>query len=313
MENLKPTVDQETILLLLKDTFELPISELTPAQGGMIAQALSFRVNDKGYILRFKTGAMDATYQKDIFIYHHFASSVLPVAPILKVGWFENLFYAISEKLPGKGLGFLSEEEYRRTIPSIVETLYAIQQTGVKKWSGYGLLDDQGTGMFPSWNSFIANVIEEERMEGFYGKWHILFHTTFLERDYFEKVYEEMLKLLKKCPEERYLVHGGYGYNNLLAHEGRVTAVLGWADAMYGDFVYDIAYLHQWPPFEIDYSELLYRYFTDKRVTIPNFRERLLCYQLYIGLDGLRFFAKTNNPEAYQATCRKLENLLSML
>jgi hygromycin-B 4-O-kinase len=66
-----------------------------------------------------------------------------------------------------------------------------------------------------------------------------------LERSFFEKVYQEMIKLLGKCPEDRYLVHGMYGYDNLLAQGNRVTAVIGWADAMYRDFVYDIAYLHQ--------------------------------------------------------------------
>ena len=28
------------------------------------------------------------------------------------------------------------------------------------------------------------------------------------------------------CPEERYLVHGGYGFNNVLAQDGRITAVI---------------------------------------------------------------------------------------
>lgn len=313
MESLKPVVDQETILLLLRENFQQPIHKLDSVQGGMIAQALSFQVNDKEYILRFKTNAMEATYKKEAFIYQQFASTIIPVAPILKIGWFENLFYAISEKMPGKGLSFLSEEEYKQVVPSIMETLFAIHQTDVQKWRGYGWLNDEGIGMFPSWKNFIANVIEEERSEGFYGKWHILFQTTFLERGFFDKVYKQMLKLLEKCPEERYLVHGGYGYNNVLAQESHVTAVLDWIDAMYGDFVYDIAYLHQWPPYEIDFSKLLYQYYTEKGVSIPNYRERLMCYQFYIGLDGMRFFAKTNNQEAYQAVCQTLKALLSVV
>jgi hygromycin-B 4-O-kinase len=122
-----------------------------------------------------------------------------------------------------------------------------------------------------------------------------------------------MLVLLDKCPEERYLVHGGYGYNNVLAQDGRVTAVLDWIDAMYGDFVYDFAVLNQWPPPGIDYPELLYQYYTNRGVSLPNFKQRLNCYQLYKGLDGMRFFAKTKNQQAYQSTRQKLENLLSSL
>lgn len=92
MESLKPVVDQETILSLLRESFQQPIRELNSVQGGMIAQTLSFQVNDKEYILRFKP---EAGYKKEAFIYQRFASATIPVAPILKIGRFGNLFYAI--------------------------------------------------------------------------------------------------------------------------------------------------------------------------------------------------------------------------
>ena len=50
-----------------------------------------------------------------------------------------------------------------------------------------------------------------------------------------------MMRMLEVCPEERYLVHEEYVQNNLLAEEGKVTAVLDWADTMHGDFAYDLA------------------------------------------------------------------------
>lgn len=313
MESVKPVIDQETILLLLKEHFHRSVSELTPVEGGLIAQTLSFRVNEKEYILRLTTNAMEATYQKEGFLYGHFASPAIPIPPIHKAGRLGNVFYAISEKMPGRGLKFISMDEYNQTLPSIIETLYAIHQVDVQDWHGYGWLDDNGMGMFPSWKDFLTHIIEEERPDGFYGTWHTLFHTSFLDRDVFERVYKQMLRLLATCPEERYLVHGGYGYNNVLAQDGKVTAVLDWLDAMYGDFVYDFAVLNQWPPPGIDYPELLYQYYTSHGMSLPNFRERLTCYQLYNGLDGMRFFAKTKNEKAYRSTCQKLEKLLSAL
>lgn len=313
MESIKPVVEQEVILSLLEESFHSPIAGLTQLQGGLISETLSFQVDEKEYILRFAPHGIETGYKKEFFIFQQFASYAIPIPPIIKCGWYENLYYAISEKLPGQGLNFISEEEYRQTIPSIIQTLSAIHQIDVQQWHGFGWIDENGIGKLPSWKDFILSVIEEEPATGFYGKWHIMFQTTFLERDFFETVYSQMSQLLEKCPQERYLVHGGYGYNNVLARDGKVTAVVDWVDAMYGDFVYDIAWIAQWAPYGIDYARLFHQYYTNNKVPLPNYRERMNCYQLYMGLDGMRFFAKTKNQEAYQATRQKLQNLLSTL
>lgn len=309
MESVKPVVEQAFILDLLKDTFKLPIQELTPVQGGLIAQTLSFRAGDEEYILRFITSSIEVSYQKEAFIYENFASPSVPIPPILKVGRNGDMYYAISQKLPGRGLQSLSRAEYEQTLFSIVQTLYAIHQVDVRGWHSYGWLDDDGAGMFSSWKGFIARIIEEERLDGFYGKWHTLFQTTFLERDFFEAVYSHMMRLLEVCPEDRYLVHGEYGYNNVLAQEGKVTAVLDWVDTMYGDFAYDIAWISFWKR-GIDLPERFRQYYTSQGMSLPHYRERIACYKCYIGLDAMRFFAKTNNREAYQSTRRILQDLL---
>jgi hygromycin-B 4-O-kinase len=108
-----------------------------------------------------------------------------------------------------------------------------------------------------------------------------------------------MAGLLDSCPEERWLVHGNYGFGNVLAREGRVTAVLDWIDAKYGDFVYDLAWLDFWAP-QRDYPGHYLLRRPDKSPEIPRFAERLRCYKLYIGLDALRFFAKAGREDAYR-------------
>lgn len=164
--------------------------------------------------------------------------------------------------------------------------------------------------MYPSWKGFIARIIEEERPDGCYGRWHTLFRTTFLERDLFETVCDHMLRLLQVCPEERYLVHGGYGNDNVLAQGGKVTAVLDWIDAMYGNFVYDIAWIDFWAR-GIDFPELFRQVYTSHGMSLAQYQERIACYKCYMGLDAMCFFAKTGDREGYRSTCRILRNLLA--
>lgn len=310
MESIKPVIDQESILVLLADTFHQPVQNLSPLEGGLAAQALSFQVGEQEYVLRFNPGSFDTTFQKEVFIYEHFASPLIPIPPLIRTGKLGNIPYAISLKMPGRGLKSLSRVEYEQINPQLLNTLYAIHTCDVSSWHGYGTIGDDGQGMFPTWKGFIARIMEEERPDGFYGLWHNLFQTTFLERNFFEKVYAHMLHLLEFCPEERWLVHSEYGYDNVLVDNGKVTAVLDWTDAMYGDFVYDIAGMDFWPPEGINFPYLVYQAYTAKGLPLENYWKRLAVYKCYLGLDALRFFAKTNDHNAYLAVRKKLEREL---
>ena len=311
MESVKLVLERAAILSRLSEIFDLPVQELSDVAGGLTAQTLSFRVGTQEYILRITPASFEVSFRKEAFIFEHFASPSIPIPPIVSMGQLGDLSYTISQKMPGRGLQSFTKIEYEGLLPSLIQTLYAIHQSNVQRWHNFGWIGDDGQGMFPSWETFLIRIIEEERPDGFYGKWHSLFQTTFLERDFYEQVYRRMLDLLKFCPQDRYLVHGEYGYNNVLAVDDQVTAVLDWTDAMYGDFVYDIAAMDFWLPETFDLPRLIYQYDTSQGMAIPHYQERIACYKCYGGLDALRFFAKTNNYEAYLSTHKILQDVLS--
>jgi len=41
------------------------------------------------------------------------------------------------------------------------------------------------------------------------------------------------------------------------------------------------------------------RYYQERQIVVPAYEERILCYQCYITLDALRFFAKSGQEESY--------------
>jgi hygromycin-B 4-O-kinase len=277
MDSIKPIVEQETILALLQASFTTPIEALVSLEGGQVAQTFSFTAGDQAYILRFSPGSFDVTFEKERFIYTHFASSSIPIPPILKIGKLGELSYAISRKIAGRRLLALTRTEYEQILPSLIRTLHAIHQVDVSSWHGFGGIDDNGTGTCSSWHDYIAQINEEEWADGFFGKWHVLFETTFLEREFFETISHQLQRLLPFCSEERWLVHGGYGFNNVLAENGAVTAVLDWTEAMYGDFLYDVAWLNFWDPGH-DYQAIFRADYAERGFAVPDFEQRLLCY-----------------------------------
>ena len=105
--------------------------------------------------------------------------------------------------------------------------------------------------------------------------------------------------VLRPYYEERTLLLGGFTTRNLLAENGKITAVLDLIDASYGDAVYDIVPLDfWWPPLGIREAFLADQQRRERN--LPFYAERLLCYECHHALAGLRFYAKSGNEKGYQ-------------
>jgi hygromycin-B 4-O-kinase len=296
--NGKPQIAESDILAVLRERFATPIEDLAVVSGGQIAQTYGFSAGGERYILRF-TQHMGANLDKELFIQRLLVASPVPIPPILHVGRFGDLHYAISRRMPGALLTALPPDAFEDVFPALLQTLDDIHAVDVSATSGFGIFGDNGVGVFLSWRASLAFIREEEPDWDFYGKWHTLFETTFLERDVWDGIYSRMTELLEVCPEDRSLVHGNYGFGNVLAVDARITAVLDWLDAKYGDFLFDVAWLDFWSA-PLNVCGRFATYYAERGISMPHYAERILCYQCYIALDGLRFFAKRQNEESYR-------------
>jgi aminoglycoside phosphotransferase (APT) family kinase protein len=251
----------------------------------------------------------EAVREKEAYVYDHFASSVIPIPRVVHLGRLMDVHFAISEKAPGQNLLQIPRSEYLALIPRQIELLDAIHQIPVGDKPGYGIFDGRGVAFWPSWRSHLAFVREEEPAGDFYEGWHALFESSFLERDLFEHLYSQMMQLIGNCPEERYLVHGGYGFGNVLAQDGRITAILDWMDARYGDFLFDAAWLDFWSP-EDEWHARFQQHYERMSREVTSYSERILCYQCYIALEALKFNAKAADRASYDYTRQRILSLL---
>lgn len=311
MPDLRPVIEQEQVLTLLRQHFPVPIINLAPVEGGQVARTFAFRAGEQEYILRFNDADhMPISFAKEAYLSQMITSPQIPIPQVVQVGRWQDLHFAISHKVPGKMAMHFPVQEVEQLLPTIIATLYAIHRVDVSQSKNYGIFDEQGVGLFPDWRSSLACVKEEAEDWDYYGKWHHLFEDTFLERDLFDDLFQRMMRLLDFCPaEEHYLVHGNYSVRNILAHEGKISGVIDWLDAQYGDFVYDIAGLDFWIP-GLSIRKHCLHYYQEHQVAIPFYEERVLCYQCYTGLDAMRFFAKKGDYQAYQWTRQRILQLV---
>jgi hygromycin-B 4-O-kinase len=312
MPDLRPVVTPEQVHALLNQHFSAPILDLVSVEGGQVARVFSFRVDNQEYIVRFNLDKMLASnFPKEVYLARKLTATSLPLAPILHVGRLDELHFAISRKMPGKMLEQHTPQEVLALLPQMLDLLEVMHSVDTSETQGYGVFDDQGQGLASSWHASLSEIGVEEEENNYFGKWHRLFNETCLERDFYEDLYQRMQALLVHCPEERTLLFGGFSMRNILAQDGKITAVLDLIGASYGDAVYDIASLDfWWPP--LGMREAFLQYQQQRGRELPFYAERLLCYECHHALSGLRFFAKGGNEKAYRMVREIIQRKLAI-
>lgn len=295
MADFKPTVAPEVVEALLREQMGATIAGLRPLPGGHLSRAFAFSTGDGEFVVRFN--AVGDGFWRDRYAAEHFASPALPIPRIVATGRVEGAAFAISAFVPGTHLHARPPADYLRLLPRALDALDALHRIAPGAGEGYGVWLVAGRGQSPSWRRFLESVIEEEA-EGFFAGWHRLFAETFLERDFYEATHARMLALAAHCPEERAILHGDFGFDNVLAEDGRITGVLDWASLAYGDPVYDLARLDFFSASDAVTALLRERY----AAHLPRYAERMACYACWIGLNGLKFYAKAGDRAAFAWT-----------
>lgn len=288
------------IKIFLETHSKSPISDLQFLGEGCFSRAYSYIQEGQAFVLRLNEGKSD--FIKDALIYDCLKNPAAPVPQVLKMGTFDELyFYCITERLPGITYNDLSLEEKEAVLPAIFDALEAIHHLDISHTTGFGLIDENGNGQFPSWPAALLNLENHKipyDFESLYGR-------PYFDRLVFDQ-YLDMLQNLASClPEKRFFVHGDFGFDNILIQEGRVTGVIDWGEARIGDPAYDVAWLDYWSD-DIPLAERLLSLCAQRSIYPDKIYERLLACSLHIGLGSLLFSTHFDNEKDYHDAGRRL-------
>lgn len=292
MADFKPLVDEAKVAALLREELGAEVRDLRVLKGGQLSQAFGFGTDGGEFVVRFNKNPVG--FLRDRYAAEHFASPVLPIPRFLASGELDGLAFAITDFVPGGHLHIRAPAEYLRLLPQALDALDSLHRVDPGEVEGYDYWREPGRGQSATWRGYLEAVMEEET-EGFFAGWHRLFSESFLERDVYEALYRRMLALMAACPEGRWILHGDFGFDNVLADGERITGVIDWSDLAYGDFVYDLARIDLFSANPTVSGLLRERY----AATTPGYAERLACYQCWISLNGMRFYALADNRAAY--------------
>ena len=231
-------------------------------------------------------------FQKDRWCFQQFHSEELPIPEILEIGSFSfHYAYCLSRRLPGITLEDSAIPTLQQLTPYVSQVWKVIHQSLLPSSEGFGPFNECGHATFSSWQSFLQSTIRGKDQQ-----WDHLFASNLLDATALQPVMQSYLRLTGHCPEERKLVHGDFGSNNVLTDGKKITGVLDWDCALYGDPLFDVAGSFFWSPW-LDCMRIQSEFFQQTLRNEANFAVRLQCYQLQCGIEEIHENALAGNQK----------------
>jgi hygromycin-B 4-O-kinase len=286
--------------------FGAGVTNVEPISGGAWSKAYAFCRDGADFVIRF--GGYLEDFAKDRLA-GRYAAADLPIPAVSEIGRAFGGFYALSERAFGAFIDHLDGERMRATLPSLLAALDAARCADLSATEGYGPWDASGAAPYSSWQAFLLDIAADRPGDRGYG-WRRRLETSATGAKRFDEALDHLHALVAFCREERHLIHSDLLHFNVLVAGDRISAVFDWANALYGDFLYDPAWFAFWSPWfpawqGIDFREEAARHFAAIGLEVPRFDERFRCCQIHIGLDGQRYQALVGDWEHLERTARR--------
>lgn len=301
--------DPESIAAFLRKRLGIEALDVTELVPGEWSRAFAYRHDGRERVIRIS--GLEEAFRKDERA-ARYASDALPIPRVMEVGPVGDGFYAISERLSGDVLETIDAGHLRDLLPSLLATLDAMRLAEVGSTSGYGGWGPDGVGGFPSWRAMLLDAANDHPTRHTHG-WRSRLAASETGDGPFLEAYAVLTSLVDHVPEERHLVHADLMNRNVLVTGDRISGVLDWGCAMYGDFLMDLAWIDFWAPWspgwdDVDVVAAAIEHFEAIGLDVPNLAKRLRACQIHIGLDGQAYQAhKGRWAEVERTAARTLE------
>lgn len=273
----KPSVSLPSVQKFVNAKYPDAVN-IRPHQEGMVSQVFAFETGGGKYILRLNVEGEG--FKKDAMCSRLFGTNV-PIPDVVAYGAFDaRHYFCVSVFAGDKTLQDLSVDELPAFIPQVQSLHSTISQLPITGIGGFGSFNCDGEAPFENWQAFLLSTVTEE-IWGPLNNAQSRQQLAIVARA--KKLYRE---LALACPETRALYQGDFGSNNILVGNGEIAGVIDWDSAGIGDPLIDIAGTYYWST-HLECMRLQAEFAEQTLAHLPNYRQRINCYQLRIGLEEI--------------------------
>jgi hygromycin-B 4-O-kinase len=253
-----------------------------PLAAGAWSTAYALTVGGRAMVLRVSRHGGD--FAKDETV-SKVVGGVLPVPAIVARGETGGWAYAVSERLTGTPLDDLDATDLAAVLPDLFDVMDTIGRIEIGG-RGYGVWDPSRTAPYRSWPEYLLAVDQETpRVPG----WRATLAASDVGLEPFERGLATLRRLAPHLLDERRLIHDDLLARNVLVRGDRISGVLDWGSACFGDPLYDAAWLlycwgwyPQWSAVDIE-AAIGRRWNPDPAA--------MRAYRLHIGLGSIGYCA----------------------
>jgi hygromycin-B 4-O-kinase len=269
---------------------------------GMWSRAFGFVHDGRELVARFGRHVDD--YEKDRRA-ASWSSPELPVPRVLEIAPWDAGWCCITERVHGDVLEQLDADGWRAVLPALVDVYDALRAIDVSATQGWGGWDGDGVARLASWADFLLAVGVDDATRRTHGWRDKLVASRFGDAAFVDGE-RALRRLVGELPEiDRTVVHADLINRNVFvdaASADRVTAVFDWGCSLYGDMLYELAWMQMWEPWypamrDAGVVAAITRHVRAREPATPAFDERLTACLLHIGLDHIAYNAWTGDTD----------------
>jgi hygromycin-B 4-O-kinase len=241
-------------------------------------------------VIRF--GAHVEDFRKDALM-AEYSRPALPIPRVTEIGQAGDGYFAVSERASGRLLDQTDGTAMDAVLPALLATLHAIAGVEVADAQGFGIWGSDAVAPAASWaDALLAVAWETARVPG----WRASLASSPTGAAPFDRSYARLADVVSGLEVQPRLIHGDLLNRNVLVRGGQVAAVIDWGNAMFGDALYDAAWLIYWWPWypqwrDIDIAAELRNHWARGGDQTADLDRRLTACLLQIGLDAMSYCA----------------------
>ncbi len=251
-------------------------SEITEGED---SETFVIQNKDKRLVLRINSSQKG--FLKDQEAYEKFNSNTLRIPKVIKIDSIDNTCICISEYIEGKSFEKFGINRRTKYTPKLFELhLQLSKQKNIETFKK---------------DSWKTHLLKAKNIES----WKKLAKTTQFNLDIAKKLFNNIEEKIDFITESENLVHGDFGYDNVIITKDENFYLIDWEYATVGDPLFDIAWMQFWS-FDIDYLAMYKTFARENNIDLQSFTERIELCLNYIALTTLKWYAQSGKKSGYK-------------